>query len=59
MTSWNAQICHGEKSYSIQFETDNYDYYKIVEKACQDAIDKSNKARDKARAQEMSALGHL
>jgi hypothetical protein len=36
-----------------------YEYYKMVEKACQDAIDKSNKARDKARAQEMSALGHL
>ena len=63
MTYWNARICHGEMSYSIQFETDKYEYYKMVEKACQDAVDKSDKAREKARkkirAQEMSVLGHL
>lgn len=59
MTSWNAKICKAENSFRIQFETDNYDYYKMVEKACQDAIDKSDKARDKARAQKMSVLGHL
>lgn len=31
-TSYNAQINNKEGKYSIQFETSNYDYYKMVEK---------------------------
>ena len=39
MTSWNSQS--GEGMYSIQFETDDRELYKIVEKACKEAIDRS------------------
>ena len=37
-TSWNAQIQPG-CNYSIQFETDDRKLYKLVENACQRAID--------------------
>lgn len=43
-TSWKAQI--SKDDYSIQFDTDREDLYKLVEKACKKAIDKSDK--DKA-----------
>ena len=60
MATWyNAQILGDEGRYCIQFETGNYEYFKMVEKACQNAIDKSDEARDKARAKRMSVLGHL
>lgn len=39
-TFYNAQICKAEESYKIQFETNDYEYFKMVEKACQNAIDK-------------------
>ena len=39
-TFYNAQICKAEETFRIQFETDNYEYFKMVEKACQNAIDK-------------------
>lgn len=58
-TWYNAQLLGGEGRYCIQFETGNYEYFKMVEKACQKAIDKSNEARDKSREQTMSVLGHL
>lgn len=32
-TSYNAQINNAEGKYSIQFETCNYDYFKLVERA--------------------------
>lgn len=38
-TSWNGQICNGEKKYYIQFETDNKELYRLVEKTCQNAMD--------------------
>lgn len=38
MTGWNGQIMNGE--YRIQFETTNKDLYKLVERACQTAMDK-------------------
>ena len=44
MTSWNSQS--GEGMYSIQFETDDRELYKIVEKACQEAIDRSRAKRE-------------
>ncbi len=58
-TSYNAQICRGEGKYYIQFETGSYELFKNVEKACRDAVDKSDKESNKNRAQAMSALGHL
>ena len=58
-TSYNAQIDNKNGKYSIQFETSNYDYFKLVEKACQKAIDKRDKAVFKERASTMRTLGHL
>ena len=58
-TSYNAQINCKKGTYSIQFETDNRDYYKLVEKACQKAIDKRNKTINKNRALQMQTVGHL
>lgn len=42
-TNWKAQI--GEGKYSIQFETTNYNLYRIVEKACQKAVDNSRSGK--------------
>ena len=58
-TSYNAQIDNGNGKYSIQFETGIYEYFKIVEKACQKAIDKRDKDVLKERASTMRTLGHL
>ena len=58
-TAYNAQINNANGKYTIQFETGNYEYFKLVEKACRKAIDKRDKAREKERAERMSALGHL
>ena len=58
-TSYNAQIDNKNGKYSIQFETSNYEYFKLVEKACQKAIDKRDKAVSKERASTMRTLGHL
>ena len=41
-TFYNAQINNKDKKYSIQFETENYEWFKEVEEACQEVIDKSN-----------------
>ena len=58
-TSYNAQIDNKNGKYSIQFETNCYEYFKLVEKACQKAIDKKDKAVLKERASMMRTLGHL
>ena len=58
-TSYNAQIDNKNGKYTIQFETGNYDYFKLVEKACQKAIDKRDKDVLKERASAMRTLGHL
>ena len=39
-TSWNGQINTKEKDFRIQFQTDDYEKYKQVEKLCQELIDK-------------------
>ena len=39
-TEWKSQVAKGD--YRIQFETDDYEKYKIVEKACCDMIDIPN-----------------
>lgn len=38
-TSWKSQVAEGD--YRIQFETDDYEKYMVVEKACCAVIDKS------------------
>lgn len=59
MTGYNAQIDNKNGKYSIQFETNNYEYYKLVEKACQKAVDLRDKAVLKERCSQMRTLGHL
>jgi hypothetical protein len=56
-TSWKSQI--GGGVFRIQFETNNFNYYKMVEKVCQKAIDEADKEREKAREVQMRTLGHL
>ena len=58
-TAYNAQINNAEGKYTIQFETGNYEYFKMVEKACQNAIDKRDKAVLKERCSKMRTVGHL
>ena len=58
-TSYKAQINNAEGKYSIQFETSNYEYFKLVEKACQKAIDKRDKVVFKERCSKMRVFGHL
>lgn len=58
-TGYNAQIDNENKKYTIQFETSNYKYYKIVEKACQKVIDMKDKAILNERCAQMRTLGHL
>lgn len=43
-TSYKVQIDNEKGEYKIQFETTNYDSYKMVERACQKAIDKKDEA---------------
>lgn len=58
-TSYNAQIDNKNGRYTIQFETSNYEYFKMVEKACQKAVDKKDKAVLKERCSMARTLGHL
>lgn len=58
-TSYNAQLDNKHKEYSIQFKTNNYEYFKFVERACQKAVDKNDKAIRKERCSEARVLGHL
>lgn len=58
-TSYNAQLNDKYKEYKIQFETDNYEYFKMVEKACQKAVDKKDKSVFKERCSKARTLGHL
>ncbi len=44
-TSFNTQLLNNEKKYKIQFETDNYEYFKFVENACRKAIDDNDKVK--------------
>lgn len=43
-TSYKVQIDNEKGEYKIQFETTNYDYYKMVERACRKAIDIKDEA---------------
>ena len=57
--SYNGQICKAEGKYALQFETNDYTLYKMVEKICQKAVDKAVKVNEKARAAKTAAVGHL
>lgn len=58
-TGYNAQICRKENKYTLQFETDNYEYFKEVERACQRVVDKKDKEVHRERCSQMRAVGHL
>lgn len=58
-TTYEANINNKKDEYTIQFETGNYEYFKIVEKACQKAVRKKDKAVSKERCSEARTLGHL
>ena len=58
-TAYNAQICRGENKYSLQFETDNYEYFKEVERACRKVGDKKDKEIHRERCSRMRVMGHL
>lgn len=40
MTSYNAQISHGRREYSIQVEFDNYDNFLEVENKIREIMDR-------------------
>ena len=58
-TYWKARIAKDD--YSIQFDTDKKDLYKLVEKACQKAQDKADKDRKERKIgfQYMILLGNV
>lgn len=43
-TTYEANINNKKDEYTIQFESGNYEYFKMVEKACQKAVSKKDKA---------------
>lgn len=55
-TEYTAHIDRKKDEYSIQFETVHYEYFKIVEKACQKAVSKKDKAVSKERCSEARVL---
>ena len=55
-TYYNAQINNKEEKYSIQFETENYNWFKEVEKFCQQYVDKANKQREQEKKLEQAWL---
>ena len=58
-TTYEAHIDRKSDEYSIQFESRNYKYFKMVEKACRKVINKKDKAVFKERCSEARTLGHL
>lgn len=58
-TTYNAHIDHKSDEYSIQFETGNYEYFKMVKKACRKVINKKDKFVFKEKCSEARTLGHL
>lgn len=57
MTGWNSQ--QGGGKYAIQFETDDRDLYKLVEKACQLAMDQEELAQLRKQNREVSMSDNL
>lgn len=48
MAGYNAQICHKEKDYRLQFQTSNFEEFKEVEHAVQKIKDKYEAKRKAA-----------
>lgn len=53
-TYYNAQINNKDKKYSIQFETDNYEWFKDAEKFCQQYVDRANELREQEKTLEVA-----
>ena len=53
-TYYNAQINNKDKKYSIQFETDDYEWFKDVEKFCQQYVDRANELREQEKKLEVA-----
>lgn len=49
MTYFNTQIDNEKNTYSIQFETDDKQLFKIVEETCRKAVDVSRRDKNGAR----------
>lgn len=58
-TAYNAQRNNADGEYTIQFQTGNYKFFKMVERACQKAIDENDKTVFKERCSKMRTMGHL
>ena len=58
-TAYNAQINNANGEYTIQFQTGNYEFFKMVERACQKAIDEKDREVFKERCSQMRTIGHL
>ena len=57
MTGWNSQ--QGGGKYALQFETDDRDLYKLVEKACQLAMDQAELAKLRKQNRELMECDKL
>lgn len=55
-TSWNGQINPKEKDFRLQFQTDNYENYKKIEKLCQELMDAADKEYYDTMLKEMESL---
>lgn len=57
-TTYKANIDNKKNEYTIQFETENYKYFKIVEKACRKVINEKGKVVQKERWSQLTTLGY-
>ena len=55
-TSYNAQINNMTGKHTIQFETNDYDALKRVEKACQKEIDRINNKEEQTKMTPQEAV---
>jgi hypothetical protein len=58
-TSYKAQIDNEKEKYKIKFGTTNYDSCKMIERACQKAIDIEDEAAVKERYFQSQAIEAL
>ena len=57
-TTYEAHIDRKSDEYSIQFETGNYEYFKIVEKACRKVMNEECRVVQKKRWSQLTTLGY-
>ena len=58
-TNYSAQVDSKTGKYTLQFETSNLEFFKIVEKACHTVIDKRDRAVNKERSSQARTVGHI